>query len=304
MHTPKISVVLLTCGTNVVVVILDVETETRMLSIRHPQFKVVYCAWVPDSKTFFCASLHSKKGIYRFDCKGNVLMAWDGMGMPKILDPRRLQMGSTFVDSRSHGPEAAINDTHTTQSINKFQSSLNRLNASPEVQRTLLLPSVSIANSLTSIVNPQQPAGHGRLKSSTAAQSKPQSCFRRQRSCNVMVNNDVSGRFCGENYFAQFVSETSFMCKHGKAYLFDNVVNVTVGEKEDRMMITGVHTVVDIFCVGCGSILGWKYEVAHDKSQKYKEGKFILERFKVLGPDGSSYSYTQEVQMAGNDADD
>ncbi|KAK4480937.1 hypothetical protein RD792_011795 [Penstemon davidsonii] len=45
-------------------------------------------------------------------------------------------------------------------------------------------------------------------------------------------------------------------------------------------------------------------EVAHDKSQKYKEGKFILERFKVLGPDGSSYSYTQEVQMAGNDADD
>lgn len=36
-------------------------------------------------------------------------------------------------------------------------------------------------------------------------------------------------------------------------------VNVTVGDKEDRMMITGLHTVVDIFCVGCGSIVGWKY---------------------------------------------
>ncbi|XP_021289508.1 protein yippee-like isoform X1 [Herrania umbratica] len=81
----------------------------------------------------------------------------------------------------------------------------------------------------------------------------------------------------------------SFHCRHGKAYLFDRVVNITVGEKEERLMMTGMHTVVDIFCVGCGSIVGWKYEAAHEKTQKYKEGKFILERFKVLGPDGSNY---------------
>ncbi|PNY14702.1 yippee-like protein [Trifolium pratense] len=81
---------------------------------------------------------------------------------------------------------------------------------------------------------------------------------------------------------------------YGKAYLFDNVVNVTVGEKENRMMITGLHTVVDIFCVTCGSIVGWKYETAYDKSQKYKEGKFILERYKVMGPDGSLYLVAQE----------
>lgn len=24
-------------------------------------------------------------------------------------------------------------------------------------------------------------------------------------------------------------------------------------------MLTGMHTVADIFCVGCGSIVGWKY---------------------------------------------
>lgn len=41
--------------------------------------------------------------------------------------------------------------------------------------------------------------------------------------------------------------------------LYASSVNVTVGEKEERMMITGMHTVVDIFCVGCGSIVGWKY---------------------------------------------
>ncbi|XP_054781617.1 protein yippee-like isoform X3 [Prosopis cineraria] len=93
----------------------------------------------------------------------------------------------------------------------------------------------------------------------------------------------------------------SFHCRHGKAYLFNEVVNVTVGEKEERMMITGLHTVVDIFCVTCGSIVGWKYEAAHEKSEKYKEGKFILERFKVVGPDGSRYLQAQEAHVAGSD---
>lgn len=88
--------------------------------------------------------------------------------------------------------------------------------------------------------------------------------------------------------------------------LFFYSVNVTVGVNEDRQMLTGMHTVADIFCVGCGSIVGWKYvrfvtvlqeydfvclyielisyhigffqETAHEKSQKYKEGKSVLER--------------------------
>ncbi|XAR50847.1 hypothetical protein NMG60_11005297 [Bertholletia excelsa] len=96
----------------------------------------------------------------------------------------------------------------------------------------------------------------------------------------------------------------SFLCKHGKAYLFDKVVNVTIGDKEERMMMTGMHTVVDVFCVGCGSIVGWKYEAAHEKDQKYKEGKFIIERFKVLGPDGSIYVISQDAQLGGSDADE
>ncbi|KAM7526471.1 hypothetical protein LguiA_016373 [Lonicera macranthoides] len=106
---------------------------------------------------------------------------------------------------------------------------------------------------------------------------------------------------------ADDIISKSFHSRYGKAYLFEKVVNVTIGEKEERMMMTGMHTVVDIFCVGCGSIVGWKYESAHEKSQKYKEGKFILERFKVLGPDGSTYSVSQEAQLGGgggSDADD
>jgi len=45
---------------------------------------------------------------------------------------------------------------------------------------------------------------------------------------------------------------------HSLVYVVSSV-NVTPGVKEDRMMMTGMHTVSDIFCVGCGSIVGWKY---------------------------------------------
>ncbi|WOL04704.1 hypothetical protein Cni_G13426 [Canna indica] len=96
----------------------------------------------------------------------------------------------------------------------------------------------------------------------------------------------------------------SFHCRHGKAYLFNKVVNVTVGIKEERLMMTGMHTVCDIFCVGCGSIVGWKYVAAHEKNQKYKEGKIVLERFKLTGPDGSRYWVTHDSHMGGSDADD
>ena len=43
-------------------------------------------------------------------------------------------------------------------------------------------------------------------------------------------------------------------------------------------MTTGLHTVADIHCTSCMHIVGWKYELAFEQSQKYKEGKFILER--------------------------
>ncbi|KAG6393546.1 hypothetical protein SASPL_147789 [Salvia splendens] len=81
--------------------------------------------------------------------------------------------------------------------------------------------------------------------------------------------------------------------------------NVTLGEKEERLMITGAHTVADLYCVQCGSIVGWKYEMAHEKSQKYKEGKSVLERFKMSGPDGSNYwGNHEEHAVGGSDTDD
>lgn len=34
-----------------------------------------------------------------------------------------------------------------------------------------------------------------------------------------------------------------------------------------------MHTVADVFCVGCKERVGWYYHKASEHSQKYKEGK-------------------------------
>ncbi|EMS59409.1 unnamed protein product [Triticum aestivum] len=73
-----------------------------------------------------------------------------------------------------------------------------------------------------------------------------------------------------------------FRGRHGRAYLFDSVVNVSLGPNEDRHLLTGLHTVNDIYCSCCQRLLGWKYAKAYNEDQKYKEGKFILEKNMML----------------------
>ncbi|KAL6132214.1 hypothetical protein ACLB2K_070585 [Fragaria x ananassa] len=62
-------------------------------------------------------------------------------------------------------------------------------------------------------------------------------------------------------------------------------MNIVVGAKEDRHLLTGLHTVADISCGDCHEVLGWKYERAYEASQKYKEGKFIFEKSKIVKED-------------------
>ncbi|KAJ1969480.1 hypothetical protein H4R35_006126 [Dimargaris xerosporica] len=53
------------------------------------------------------------------------------------------------------------------------------------------------------------------------------------------------------------------------------------GRKEDRLLMTGLHTVIDIACNCCQTTLGWRYMKAYEASQKYKEGRYILERARI-----------------------
>lgn len=70
--------------------------------------------------------------------------------------------------------------------------------------------------------------------------------------------------------------------RHGRAFLFTHAMNIAMGPKEDRHLLTGLHTVADVYCADCREVLGWKYERAFEASQKYKEGKFILEKSKIV----------------------
>ncbi|KAL0956637.1 hypothetical protein HGRIS_002770 [Hohenbuehelia grisea] len=78
----------------------------------------------------------------------------------------------------------------------------------------------------------------------------------------------------------------AFSGRDGRGYLLHSAVNVKLGRREDRQLLTGVHTVADVFCLGCNDRLGWFYHKAADYSQKYKEGKYLLEREKMIKENG------------------
>ncbi|KAL3672459.1 hypothetical protein V7S43_001758 [Phytophthora oleae] len=74
------------------------------------------------------------------------------------------------------------------------------------------------------------------------------------------------------------VISKTFFGRTGKAFLMNNMYNIRVGPARNRYLMTGMHTIADVLCSQCGFVLGWKYVKAMESSQKYKEGKFIMEQ--------------------------
>ena len=64
--------------------------------------------------------------------------------------------------------------------------------------------------------------------------------------------------------------------------MFSHAMNIIVGQNHDKELITGLYTIAEIFCCNCGQELGWKYIRASEDRQKFKEGKFIIERAKIV----------------------
>ncbi|NWZ65923.1 YPEL1 protein, partial [Acrocephalus arundinaceus] len=79
-------------------------------------------------------------------------------------------------------------------------------------------------------------------------------------------------------------AKTCLSVKHNFS-LFSRV-NVGCGPAEERVLLTGLHAVADIYCENCKTTLGWKYEHAFESSQKYKEGKFIIELAHMIKDNG------------------
>lgn len=96
---------------------------------------------------------------------------------------------------------------------------------------------------------------------------------------------------------SQIISK-GFTGRHGRAYLVSaepvasvsvcasssptaTLPNTVLQHPVPRQLVTGAHTVSDVSCAFCGSVLGWKYVAAEEESQRYKVGKFILETKKI-----------------------
>jgi len=130
-----------------------------------------------------------------------------------------------------------------------------------------------------------------KLRHSTLEKSS-QTSFCTARALSAMKENDSMVYLDGPRIYAcgecrthltshdEIISK-SFHGRHGRAYLFDQCVNYTVGTAEDRRLITGLHSVCDIFCKRCKTLIGWTYAKAYEPSQKYKEGKFIIEKINL-----------------------
>lgn len=99
-------------------------------------------------------------------------------------------------------------------------------------------------------------------------------------------------------FTSQIISK-GFTGRHGRAYLVSaeqvaTAVSVSASSSPTaslpntilqhpvlRQLVTGTHTVSDISCAVCGTVVGWKYVAAEEESQRYKVGKFILETKKI-----------------------
>ncbi|KAJ5457608.1 Yippee-like protein [Penicillium sp. IBT 31633x] len=97
---------------------------------------------------------------------------------------------------------------------------------------------------------------------------------------------------------SQIISK-GFTGRHGRAYLVSaepvatavsvsasssptlSLPNTILQPPVPRQLVTGAHTVSDVTCISCESVLGWKYVAAEEESQRYKVGKFILETKKI-----------------------
>lgn len=101
----------------------------------------------------------------------------------------------------------------------------------------------------------------------------------------AMSNQIVSKGFTGRHGRAYLVSASDDWVQatptSSKKDTLPNLPNIFTHKPVPRQLVTGTHTVSDISCAQCGSVLGWKYVAAEDESQQYKVGKFILETRKT-----------------------
>jgi len=103
-------------------------------------------------------------------------------------------------------------------------------------------------------------------KQFTLAAKKVYSC----KSCGIHIADSRDAK------------SKNFTGKTGVAYFVENTVNVTEGEDIEKDLMSGKHVVAEITCNNCNSYIGWKYQKALTAANKYKEGKFVIEKASIV----------------------
>ncbi|KAH6552732.1 hypothetical protein HBI07_031290 [Parastagonospora nodorum] len=89
----------------------------------------------------------------------------------------------------------------------------------------------------------------------------------------------------------------------GSGWAKGTIPNTHTHKPVSRQLSTGAHTVADISCVQCGTVLGWKYVDAVEEGQKYKVGKFILETGRVVrGVEWEERRYGEEEGVGSEES--
>lgn len=80
----------------------------------------------------------------------------------------------------------------------------------------------------------------------------------------------------------KYLISKAFSGRLGRAFLFEKIINFNLGNPQEKILLSGLYIIRDLYCKMCELIIGWKYEKAYEESQKYKEGKYIVERNQVV----------------------
>ncbi|KAJ7346649.1 hypothetical protein DFH08DRAFT_868933 [Mycena albidolilacea] len=76
----------------------------------------------------------------------------------------------------------------------------------------------------------------------------------------------------------------SFRGFSGKASLFTETYNVTLLPAKVQLMQTGAHLLAEITCTTCTAYLGYKILRAFEKTESWKESRFLLELAELENP--------------------
>ncbi|KAF2821593.1 yippee-domain-containing protein [Ophiobolus disseminans] len=154
-----------------------------------------------------------------------------------------------------------------------------------------LLPSIpfrrrsstsTISPASTPSSSPPQPTGF--LSSRTISHLRCHKCLTDLIPTTSIISKGFTGRY-GRAYLVAPPPPTSFESGgslDSTGWAAGDLPNTVTHKPVPRQLVTGAHTVSDISCRNCQTVLGWKYVHAEEDSQRYKIGKFILETRRIV----------------------